>query len=146
MRHGAEQVGPFSVADDDPRLTKIGRFLRKWKLDEFPQIINVLKGDMALVGPRPEVKHYINQLEPSDRKLILSVRPGIIDYASIKFRNEGRLLAKKTDSEFFYAEIIRPEKTRLQIKYIQEKCWCVNLKIILQLILIYIFRVKSKYA
>jgi len=127
----AENIGGPSTADDDPRITKIGRFLRKYKLDELPQLINVLKGEMSFVGPRPEVQHYVNMFT-EEEKAILSVRPGITDWASIWNPDEGAILAGSLDPEKTYMEKIRPEKIRLQLKYVRERSFFIDLKIIFQ--------------
>lgn len=131
MISNAEKIGGPSTADDDPRITGIGRFLRKYKLDELPQLINVLKGEMSLVGPRPEVPHYVNMLTKEERD-ILSVRPGITDWASICNSDEGAVLSGNPDPEKTYMEKIRPEKIRLQLKYVRERSFFVDLKIIFQ--------------
>ena len=127
----AENIGGPSTADDDPRITKIGKFLRKYKLDELPQLINVLKGEMSFVGPRPEVQHYVNMFT-EEEKAILSVRPGITDWASIWNPDEGAILAGSLDPEKTYMEKIRPEKIRLQLKYVRERSFFIDLKIIFQ--------------
>lgn len=129
----AEKIGGPSTADDDPRITGIGKFLRKNKLDELPQLINVLKGEMSIVGPRPEVKHYVDMFS-EEEKAILTVRPGITDWASIWNSDEGALLAGSADAEKAYMEKIRPEKIRLQLKYVRERSLWVDLKIILKTI------------
>ncbi|HAJ27883.1 MAG TPA: sugar transferase [Syntrophus sp. (in: bacteria)] len=125
----AEKIGGSSTADDDPRITCIGKFLRKYKLDELPQLINVLRGDMSIVGPRPEVKHYVD-LYTEEEKMVLSVRPGITDWASIWNANEGAILAGLDDPEQAYMELIRPKKLKLQMKYVRERSFRVDLKII----------------
>jgi lipopolysaccharide/colanic/teichoic acid biosynthesis glycosyltransferase len=127
----AENMGGPSTADDDPRITKIGKFIRKYKLDELPQLINVLKGEMSFVGPRPEVSHYVNMFT-EEEKAILGVRPGITDWASMWDSDEGAILAGSPDPEKTYMEKIRPEKIKLQLKYVREKSFWVDLKIIFQ--------------
>ena len=129
----AEKVGPSSTSDDDPRITKIGRFLRKYKLDELPQLINVLKGEMSFVGPRPEVKKFTD-LYTEEEKAILSVRPGITDWASLWNSDEGAILAGVEDPDRVYMEKIRPEKIRLQLKYVRERSLWVDIKIIFKTI------------
>jgi len=130
----AEKLGGPSTADDDPRVTSIGKFLRKYKLDELPQLINVLQGDMSIVGPRPEVKHYTDLFSEEERA-ILSVRPGITDWASIWNVDEGALLKGPDDPEKTYMKHIRPTKLKLQMKYVREKSFWVDLKIIFLTIL-----------
>ncbi|HHT9125303.1 MAG TPA: sugar transferase [Candidatus Brocadiia bacterium] len=127
----AEKIGGPSTADDDPRITKIGKFIRKHKLDELPQLINVLKGDMSLVGPRPEVQHYVNMFT-EEEKTILNARPGITDWASLWDSDEGAILAGCSDPEKVYMEKIRPEKIRLQLKYVRGYSFWVDLGIIFQ--------------
>jgi len=126
----AEKLGGPSTADDDPRITKVGKLIRKFKLDELPQLINVLKGEMSVVGPRPEVQMYVDMFT-EEEKAILSVRPGITDWASIWNPDEGAILAGSSDPEKTYMEKIRPEKMRLQLKYVMEGSFWVDLKIIL---------------
>jgi lipopolysaccharide/colanic/teichoic acid biosynthesis glycosyltransferase len=130
----ADNIGGPSTADDDPRITHIGKYLRKYKLDELPQLINVLKGDMSIVGPRPEVKHYVD-MYTEEEKEILTVRPGITDWASIWNSDEGAVLAGSPDPEKTYMEKIRPEKIRLQLKYVREQSFWIDLKIIFQTLL-----------
>jgi lipopolysaccharide/colanic/teichoic acid biosynthesis glycosyltransferase len=127
----ADKLGGPSTAADDPRLTGIAGFLKKYQLDELPQLINVLKGEMSLVGPRPEVPIYANMFS-EEEKAILSVRPGMTDYASLWNFHEGELLQGSADPEKTYMEEIRPEKIRLQLKYIKERSFRVDLKIILK--------------
>ena len=125
----AEKMGGPSTADDDHRITRAGKLVRKYKLDELPQLINVLKGEMSIVGPRPEVQMYVNMFT-EEEKAILSVRPGITDWASIWNPDEGAILAGSPDPEKTYMEKIRPEKIRLQLKYVREQSFLVDLKII----------------
>jgi lipopolysaccharide/colanic/teichoic acid biosynthesis glycosyltransferase len=127
----AEKLGAASTADDDPRITRAGRRLRKYKLDELPQLINVLTGDMSLVGPRPEVKRYTD-LYAGEEKAILSVRPGITDWASIWNSDEGALLAGQADPDRYYEEHIRPEKIRLQLRYVRERSFRTDVRILLE--------------
>jgi len=130
----AEKIGGPSTADDDPRLLKVGKFLRKYKLDEFPQLINVLKGEMSFVGPRPEVQHYVNMFN-EEEKTILSVCPGITDWASLWNPDEGAILSGGTDPEKTYMEKIWPEKKRLQLKYVKKHNFFLDIKIIFLTIL-----------
>ena len=129
----AEKLGGPSTAGDDPRVTKIGRFLRKYKLDELPQLINVLKGEMSFVGPRPEVPMEVEAYNDEERR-ILTVNPGITDYASLKFHNEGEILRGSSDPHQTYREKIRPEKLRLALKYVEEQSFSVDLKMIFETI------------
>jgi len=126
----AERMGASSTSDDDPRITRIGKLLRKYKLDELPQLINVLLGDMSLVGPRPEVRKFTD-LYTEEEKAILTVRPGITDWASIWNPDEGAILAGSADPDQDYLEKIRPEKIRLQLKYVRERTFWTDIKIIL---------------
>ena len=128
----AEQAGGPSTREGDPRVTRIGKLLRKYKLDELPQLINVFFGDMSLVGPRPEVLEYV-KLYQGEEKIIYTVRPGITDYASLWNSNEADWLKNaKTfeETEKIYLEKIRPEKVRLQMKYVKEKSFLTDIKII----------------
>lgn len=129
MRTGADKMGLLTVGDRDPRVTRIGYYLRKTKLDELPQLINVLKGEMSLVGPRPEVPKYVDLYSEEDR-VVLSIRPGITDYASIYFRNENEILMGAQEPEKMYIEEIMPLKLELNKKYIAEKGLLTDLKII----------------
>lgn len=113
----ADKIGGPSTAGDDPRLTRIGAWMRGYKLDELPQFINVFLGDMSFVGPRPEVAHYVKMYTPEERRL-LSVRPGITDYASLRFSNEAEILRGHEDPEEAYMRLIRPEKIRLGLEYV----------------------------
>ncbi len=127
----ADKIGGPSTANDDPRITKIGKFLRKCKLDEIPQLINVLKGDMSFVGPRPEVQSEVETYS-EEEKQIFKVRPGITDWASIKFHNEGEILKGSKDPHQAYREKIRPEKLRLQMEYVKRKSLLVDLQILVK--------------
>jgi len=125
----AEELGPSVTKGGDQRITKIGKFLRKTKLDELPQLWNVIKGELSLVGPRPEVEKYISFYK-DDYKEILKIRPGITDYAAIKFRNEEEILAKFEDLEKAYIENVLPEKIKLYKTYLNEIGFLTDLKII----------------
>lgn len=126
----AEKIGGASTADGDARVTRIGKRLRKYKLDELPQLFNVLLGDMSLVGPRPEVPMYTD-LYTSAEKKILGVRPGITDFATLWNPDEGALLAGEPDPEKAYLEKIRPTKIKLQLEYVDKASFFTDLKIIL---------------
>jgi lipopolysaccharide/colanic/teichoic acid biosynthesis glycosyltransferase len=125
----AEKKGGSSTANDDPRVTSIGRKLRKYKLDELPQLLNVFRGDMSIVGPRPEVRLYTDMFT-DEEKAILSVRPGITDWASIWNPDEGSVLAGAEDPEEAYMRLIRPTKVRLQLRYVGEQSLATDFKII----------------
>jgi lipopolysaccharide/colanic/teichoic acid biosynthesis glycosyltransferase len=130
----ADKIGGPSTSDNDPRLTKAGRLLRKYKIDELPQMVNVLKGEMSFVGPRPEVPMEVETYDIEERK-ILSVRPGITDWASIVFHNEGAILSGSADPHQAYREKIKPEKLRLALKYVDEKSFLTDIRIIFETIL-----------
>ena len=121
--------GGSSSGDDDPRITNFGRRIRQSKLNEIPQLLNVLEGSMSFVGPRPEVFYYVDQFNGEERE-ILSVKPGITDFASIKFHNEGEILKGQPDPDKAYEELIRPEKLRLQIEYVKRRSFWVDIRII----------------
>ena len=116
----ADKKGLITVGGRDPRITRSGYFIRKYKLDELPQLINVLLGDMSLVGPRPEVRKYV-ELYTDEQQKVLSVKPGITDYASIEYMDENEILGKSNDPEKTYIEEIMPEKIKYNMKYIQNK-------------------------
>jgi len=120
MVMNAPEKGPAITIGGDPRITKIGRFLRKTKLDELPQLINVLNGDMSIVGPRPEVEKYVEMFK-DDYKVILQVKPGITDYATIEFRDEEDVLKKFQNPEDGYIKEVLPKKIELYKKYIKDK-------------------------
>ncbi|WP_285270291.1 sugar transferase [Kaistella rhinocerotis] len=130
MRPDSFSKGALTVGSRDSRITGIGFYLRKYKLDELPQLFNVLKGDMSFVGPRPEVKKYTDLYDQRQIR-VLSVRPGITDYASIRFRNENDLLAESSDPEKLYIDKIMPDKLDLNLKYIDDNNLFKDVKIIL---------------
>ncbi len=132
MVQNADKIGGPSTAADDPRLTKIGLFLKKYQLDELPQLIDVLAGRMSLVGPRPEVRIYVDMMTNDEKNTILSIRPGMTDFASLWDFHEAEVLKGAEDPEKEYMEKIRPKKLRLQIKYVKERNFWVDLKIIFQ--------------
>ena len=119
MIENAERAGAQVTKGDDPRITRIGKILRKYKIDEFPQLINVIKGEMSLVGPRPEVPKYVKFFE-EDYKEILKVKPGITDYASLEYKNENELLKGADDPERVYLEKVLPEKIEYYKKYLKD--------------------------
>ena len=129
MRLDSEQKGQLTVGGDDPRITKAGRFLRRFKLDELPQLLNVLAGSMSVVGPRPEVSKYTNMYTPEQKK-VLSVRPGLTDYASIEYIDENDLLGQSQDPAKTYIDEVMPAKLKLNLKYIEEQGFLTDLKII----------------
>lgn len=131
MRPDAERLGQLTVSGRDPRVTRSGFYLRKYKLDEFPQLWNVLKGDMSLVGPRPEVPKYVETYTREQRK-VLAVRPGMTDTASLEYIDENDLLAKAEDPERYYREELLPRKLKLQLAYVKEQSWWGDLKILVQ--------------
>ena len=118
MRIGADSEGLLTVGEHDQRITRIGHFLRKTKMDELPQLLNVLKGEMSLVGPRPEVRKYV-ELYTEEQRKVLSVRPGITDYASIEYVNENELLSQAEDPERTYIEQVMPDKIKLNMRYLE---------------------------
>jgi len=124
-----EKLGASSTTEEDPRITTIGRLLRKYKLDELPQLVNVVLGQMSIVGPRPEVKKFTDLYSKSERRII-SVRPGITDWASIWNSDEAAVLAGAEDPDGLYMEIIRPKKLKLQMDYVDHHNFWIDLKII----------------
>jgi len=133
MYGGSEKKGLLTVGESDDRITSTGKWLRKFKLDELPQLLNILKGQMSFVGPRPEVRKYVD-LYNEQQKQVLSVRPGLTDYASIEYSNENEILAKYADPEKAYIDIIMPAKLNLNLKYIKDKNFFIDLKIIFRTI------------
>ena len=118
MKVDADKQGGLTVGTHDSRITSIGYFLRKYKLDELPQLINVVKGEMSLVGPRPELRKYTD-LYSAEEKIVLTVRPGITDWASIEYINENEILGKSSDPEKTYIEVVMPAKIALNKRYIE---------------------------
>lgn len=118
MRIGADANGQLTIGKRDNRITRVGYYLRRTKIDELPQLLNVLKGNMSLVGPRPEVRKYVDLYTDEQRK-VLNVRPGITDYASIEYVNESELLEKADDPDRLYIDTIMPDKIKLNMKYLE---------------------------
>jgi len=133
MRKDADKKGLLTVGGRDSRITRIGYYIRKYKIDELPQLINVLIGDMSLVGPRPEVRKYVDLYNQEQLK-VLSVKPGITDYASIEYSNENEILGKAENPEEVYIKEIMPTKLKLNQKYISEKGLFRDVKIIFKTI------------
>ncbi len=130
MRMDSDKQGLLTVGGKDPRITNAGYFLRKYKLDELPQLLNVLAGDMSFVGPRPEVRKYV-ELYSAIQKKVLEVKPGITDIASIRYRNESDLLKEANDPEEFYIKQIIPDKIKLNLEYINDSSLFKDVKVIL---------------
>lgn len=138
MFSGSDKKGLLTVGMNDSRITRSGYLLRKYKLDEIPQLFNVLFGEMSLVGPRPEVRKYVDLYTPEQRK-VLSVKPGITDYASIKYRNENEILKKAANPEQLYINEIMPEKIAINLDYINNAGFFTDIRI-LGLTLVAVFR------
>lgn len=133
MRVGADKGSLVTVGGKDPRITRAGIFLRRTKLDEMPQLINVFVGEMSLVGPRPEVRHYVDYWTPEQMR-VLDIRPGVTGPASIKFRDENELLAAVEDPEKYYIEVVMQEKLRLDLAYVRTHTFFGDLLLILKTI------------
>lgn len=129
MQMESEKRGLLTLGNKDNRITPVGYFLRRYKIDEFPQLINVLIGDMSFVGPRPELRKYVNHY-PQEDLIVLSVKPGITGLASIKFRNEVELLKTAKDPEAYFISSIIPEKLKLNKQYLKNKSFWFDLKLI----------------
>lgn len=129
MRVGSDKKGLITVGGRDPRVTRSGYYIRKYKLDELPQLINVFIGDMSLVGPRPEVRKYVDLYTPQQLH-VLDVRPGITDLASIRYRNENELLEQAADPEQYYREVVMQDKLRINSEYITDRSFFKDIKII----------------
>lgn len=133
MRKDADKNSRITVGNRDPRITRSGRWIRKFKIDEFPQLLNVMKGEMSVVGPRPEVKEYVDLYTKEQRK-VLSVTPGLTDYASIEYIKENELLAKSDDPQKTYIEEIMPAKLALNLQYIKDQSFGTDLRVIFKTI------------
>lgn len=129
MRIGSDKGSLVTIGGRDPRITRSGYFIRKFKIDELPQLFNVFIGDMSLVGPRPEVRHYVDYWT-SEQMRVLDVRPGITDPASIRFRNENELLAEAEDPEKYYIEVIMQEKIKLYLEYVDNVSFWYDIRLI----------------
>lgn len=139
MAIGSDKKGLITIGGNDPRITKMGLFIRKFKIDELPQLFNVLIGDMSLVGPRPEVRKYVDLYTKEQRK-VLNVKPGITDYASIEYANENEILGKADDPDKMYINEIMPAKIELNIRYIDNK----SFKEYFNIIFLTFFKIVSK--
>ena len=133
MKPGSDKKGLLTIGDKDNRVTKIGYFLRKYKLDELPQLINILKGDMSFVGPRPEVRKYVDLYNKNQMK-VLTVKPGLTDYSSIEYINESEILKISDNPEKTYIEQVMPKKLELNLFYINNQSFKNDIKIILNTI------------
>jgi lipopolysaccharide/colanic/teichoic acid biosynthesis glycosyltransferase len=133
MIKDADKLGKITIGKRDPRVTNVGHFLRSYKLDELPQLLNILKGEMSVVGPRPEVEEYVNLYTEEQNKVFLA-KPGLTDYASLKYINESEVLAKSSDPNKTYIEEVMPAKLQLNLKYIEEQGLLTDLKIIFKTI------------
>ena len=129
MKVGADKLGLITVGGRDPRITRSGYFIRKYKLDEFPQLINVFIGDMSLVGPRPEVRKYVDMYTP-EQMHVLDVRPGVTSLASIRYRNENELLDKAQDPDQCYIDVIMQDKLAIDLEYVRNASFCYDIKLI----------------
>lgn len=129
MEVGADRKGLITVGGRDPRVTRSGYFIRKYKVDELPQLVNVFLGDMSLVGPRPEVRKYVDLYTP-EQLHVLDVRPGITDLASIRYRNENELLAQAENPDRYYVDVIMQDKLRINLEYVANRSFGYDLKLI----------------
>ena len=132
MRVGSDKKGQLTIGDDS-RVTGIGKFIRKYKIDEFPQLLNIIKGDMSIVGPRPEVPKYV-ELYSDEQQEVLSVLPGLTDYATLAYIDEQKILGQADDPEKAYVETVMPAKLALNLKYVEERSFWTDLKIIFKTI------------
>lgn len=131
MRVGSDKGSQITIGGRDPRVTRAGYWLRRFKIDELPQLINVFIGDMSLVGPRPEVRHYVDMYTP-EQMHVLDVRPGITDAASIMFRNESEFLEQADDPEKHYIEVLMPKKLELYLQYVNNHSLMGDIRLILK--------------
>ena len=131
MKEGADKQGLITVGGHDPRITRSGYFIRRYKLDELPQLINVFLGDMSLVGPRPEVRKYVDMYTP-EQMHVLDVRPGITSLASIRYRNENELLDKADDPDRFYIDVIMQDKLAIDLEYVRQASFWYDIKLIIR--------------
>ena len=129
MKVGADKSGLITIGGHDPRVTRSGLVIRKYKLDEFPQLINVLLGDMSLVGPRPEVRKYVD-MYTAEQMHVLDVRPGITDLASIRYLNENELLESVSDPDKYYTDVIMQDKLRINLEYVEKQSFLYDIKLI----------------
>jgi lipopolysaccharide/colanic/teichoic acid biosynthesis glycosyltransferase len=135
MHVGSDKGTAITVGNRDPRITRVGYYLRKSKMDELPQLYNVLKGEMSFVGPRPEVKRFVDLYTPEQRR-VLEIAPGMTDYASILFRNENELLDGKSDPVTFYIDHIMPKKLQLNLEYVNSNSFWMDFKIIFKTLIV----------
>ncbi|WP_279108953.1 sugar transferase [Butyricimonas virosa] len=129
MRVGSDKKGLITVGGHDPRVTRSGYFIRKYKLDEFPQLINVFTGDMSLVGPRPEVRKYVD-MYTAEQMHVLDVKPGVTSLASIRYRNENELLEKAADPDRYYVEVVMQDKLAIDLEYVRKASLGYDIKLI----------------
>ncbi|WP_418425407.1 sugar transferase [Alistipes sp.] len=129
MRGGSDKKGLITIGGHDPRVTRSGYYIRRYKLDELPQLINVFAGNMSLVGPRPEVRKYVDLYTP-EQMHVLDVRPGITDLASIRYRNENELLERADDPDRYYVDVIMQDKLRINLEYVADHSFLKDIKLI----------------
>lgn len=134
MRPFSEREGKITVGNDDPRITHVGAFLRKYKIDELPQLFNVLLGNMHLVGPRPEVPEYVAKYS-TEQLRVLSVKPGITDYASLEYFNENELLGQSSNPEETYVNVVMPAKLKMNLEYVDNRNFPLDLKIMVKTVM-----------
>lgn len=134
MKINADKLGLITVGMKDPRITRSGAFIRKYKLDELPQLLNVFNGQMSLVGPRPEVRKYTEQYSLANQMIVLSVKPGITDIASIEYSKENELLSGVNDPEKYYIDVVMPAKIQLNLNFIENPTLSNYLRIIIKTI------------